>query len=137
MNIVLLLCNLFMQWLQFGCISFYILSLCKSVVWQSSGSQHISNCNEFIRFVIHCSLSLLDLKPCRSFYSFDGMTGKLLFFAHIPNSCKFAEWQNIIKQAIRVGIHVSSIYNNHSFSIMCTTICLDFSFVYPKATPVM
>ena len=52
------------------------------------------------------------------------------------NSCKFAEWQNIIKQAIRVGIHVSSIYNNHSFSIMCT-IWLDFSFVYPKATPVM
>ena len=81
-------------------------------------------------------LSLNDLKPSRSFYSFDGMNGKLLFFAHIPNSCKFAEWQNIIKQAIRVGIHVSSIYNNHSFSIMCT-IWLDLSFVYPKATPVM
>ena len=74
--------------------------------------------------------------PWSNFYSFDSAYGKLLFFAHIPNSCKFAEWQNIIKQAIRVGIHVVSIYNNHSFSIMCT-ICLDFSFVYPKATPVM
>ena len=28
---------------------------CLAVIRQSSGSQHTSNCNEFIRFVIHCS----------------------------------------------------------------------------------